>query len=122
MAVDVKTPKGYRKSWNGGVRPQTGVDLIAFERARQMTHEDWSDAHDDQHDEAEMVAAACCYAALARRQTDGTVRSRAKNIDPPDGWPWEAGWWKPSDDPSRNLIKAGALIAAELDRLQRRSA
>src|SRR5687767_11028930 len=36
MALDVKTPKGYRKAWNGGARPVTGVDLIAAERARQM--------------------------------------------------------------------------------------
>lgn len=34
-------------------------------------------------------------------------------------WPWHSSWWKPSDDPIRNLVKAGALIAAEIDRLQR---
>jgi hypothetical protein len=35
-------------------------------------------------------------------------------------WPWDPSWWKPSPDPIRNLVKAGALIAAEIDRLQRR--
>lgn len=35
--------------------------------------------------------------------------------------PWDAGWWKPSDNPMRNLIKALARYAAEMDRLQRRS-
>ena len=34
-------------------------------------------------------------------------------------WPWSDKWWKPSDDPVRNLVKAGALLAAEIDRLQR---
>jgi hypothetical protein len=34
-------------------------------------------------------------------------------------WPWDQDWWKPSPDPIRNLVKAGALIAAEIDRLQR---
>lgn len=34
-------------------------------------------------------------------------------------WPWDEEWWKPSEDPVRNLVKAGALIAAEIDRLQR---
>ena len=38
-------------------------------------------------------------------------------------WPssWNTSWWKPSADPIRNLVKAGALIAAEIDRLQRQS-
>jgi hypothetical protein len=35
-------------------------------------------------------------------------------------WPWEQSTWKPSDDRVRQLVKAGALIAAEIDRLQRR--
>jgi hypothetical protein len=38
-------------------------------------------------------------------------------------WPWEQpDWWKPSDNPIRNLEKAGALIAAEIDRLIRKGA
>ena len=35
-----------------------------------------------------------------------------------NSWPWDFKWWKPSDDPVKDLIKAGALIAAEIDRLQ----
>lgn len=38
----------------------------------------------------------------------------------PREWPWDASWWKPSPDPIANLVKAGALIAAEIDRLQRK--
>ena len=34
-------------------------------------------------------------------------------------WPFDAIWLKLTDDPIRNLVKAGALIAAEIDRLQR---
>lgn len=37
----------------------------------------------------------------------------------PKFWPWERKWWKPSQDQVRNLVKAAALIAAEIDRLQR---
>lgn len=37
----------------------------------------------------------------------------------PMDWPWADDWWNPSDDPVRNLVKAGALIAAEIDRIQR---
>lgn len=32
-------------------------------------------------------------------------------------WPWREESFKPSDDQIRNLTKAGALIAAEIDRL-----
>jgi hypothetical protein len=32
-------------------------------------------------------------------------------------WPWSFEWWKPKDR-IRNLVRAGALIAAEIDRLQ----
>lgn len=34
-------------------------------------------------------------------------------------WPFEVSWWKPDNDPIKTLTKAGALIAAELDRLLR---
>lgn len=35
-------------------------------------------------------------------------------------WPFSQEWWKPTpDDRIRELAKAGALIAAEIDRLQR---
>ena len=36
-------------------------------------------------------------------------------------WPWRPSWWKPTpDDRVRELVKTGALIAAEIDRLRRR--
>lgn len=97
-------------------RPTTGVDLIGLERTRQKLQEGWTPEHDDAHDMGELVTAAVCYAVYASHQ----VREQP----PPVGlietrWPWASHWWKPSD-PIRNLQKAGALIAAELDRLQRR--
>lgn len=98
---------------------QDGPVLIAAERARQVQIEGWTPAHDDGHADGTLTAAACCYAALARRQVDGAIQSPANEIAPPSGWPWDWDWWKPTDDPIRNLVKAGALIAAEIDRLQR---
>lgn len=38
----------------------------------------------------------------------------------PDSWPWAKKYWKPKT-PLEDLVKAGALIAAEIDRLQRLS-
>lgn len=53
-------------------------------------------------------------ASVFGRNEDGTVKPSSK-------WPssWHPEWWKPSNDPVRNLVKAGALIAAEIDRIQR---
>lgn len=101
--------------------PDDGVELISKERYRQERVEGWTPAHDDGHADGTLTAAACCYAALARRQADGTIRTPADHIGAPSGWPWDWDWWKPTDDPIRNLVKAGALIAAEIDRLQRKA-
>jgi hypothetical protein len=87
----------------------TGVELIVAERERQVSQEGWSSEHDDSHDGAELATAAVCY-VLYGHHINGRV---------PDLWPWDAPWWKPSKDAVRNLVKAGALIAAEIDRLQR---
>jgi hypothetical protein len=80
-----------------------GANLIAAERQRQIQVEGWTPEHDDKHRPGELAAAAVSY------------------IFPADSawyWPWDEPF-KLSDDPIRNLVKAGALIAAEIDRLTR---
>lgn len=89
----------------------TGAELIAAERQRQIEVEGWTPEHDDEHENGEMIAAAVCYA----EPTCGAL-PRWNN----QWWPWADKWWKPSDDPIRDLAKAGALIAAEIDRRQRK--
>ena len=37
---------------------------------------------------------------------------------PPKEWPWDAAWWKPATR-QRNLVKATALIVAEIERNKR---
>ena len=88
---------------------KTGVELIAEERKRQIEVEKWDEEHDDKHSKGEIANAARCYAI------PGVKSWWTTGLD----WPWNVSWWKPSDDPIRNLTKAGALIAAEIDRLQR---
>lgn len=96
----------------------TGAGRIAAERRRQIEEEGWSLERDvDLYPRGELAAAAVCYAVEPRvRETESFSR--------PDGipylWPWHSDWWKPSpDDRVRELEKAGALIAAEIDRIQR---
>jgi hypothetical protein len=86
---------------------KTPEQLITHERARQIAVEGWDSDHDDQHRHGELSAAAQCY-----------ISNNAA------GWPWDKKWWKPGGsepkDAVRRLAKAGALIRAERERLERR--
>ena len=96
----------------------TGAERIASERQRQIEVEGWNALHDAQYDQ-ELWEAARCYLAAARWARFGNLSQpmSAHERDQQAFWPWSEDWWKPSGDPIRNLEKAGALIAAEIDRL-----
>lgn len=97
-----------------------GIELIAEERKRQIEVEGWTADHDENHDAGQLAAAAVCYASEAAYQEgEGMFGVREVGPDIPELWPWDVEWWKPSKDSVRNLVKAGALIAAEIDRIQR---
>ena len=104
---------------------KTGVELIAAERVRQVEQEGWTNEHDEIHSVGELRAAAVCYLFAAGRllSEPGVPTEKIKSeiifrrLAP--NWPWGAEWLKISDDPIRNYVKAGALIAAEIDRIQR---
>lgn len=97
---------------------KTGAELIRLERLRQMTDEHFDNAHDDGHIAGQLSAAGASYAMAASAQIK-FGRENMNDILAPSQWPWEPEWWKLEDDPVRTLVKAGALIAAEIDRLQR---
>lgn len=84
-------------------------DVLA-ERQRQISVEGWTPEHDDEHADYKLSSAAGCYAMFTLAYPAG---------DPASFWPWDKSWWKPSADQRRNLIKAGALILAEIERLDR---
>lgn len=85
-------------------------DVIA-ERERQISAEGWTPEHDDQHMHFEMAVAAACYI-----MADDDPRA-----DIPELWPWSPRWWKPTT-PRRDLVKAGALVIAEIERIDREEA
>ncbi|MDL4471044.1 hypothetical protein [Citrobacter braakii] len=93
----------------GGAFNPAILDVVA-ERQRQKTIEGWTPEHDDEHCNGELAMAAVCYI-----NETGTVN---RNGGKPWGWPWDASWWKPKTR-RRNLVKAGALILAEIERLDR---
>ena len=97
---------------------------ITLECQRQIHKEGWTVAHDDEHTDGSLARAAACYAAQAsamQRAQDDVDLATYRGIDSPRGtfgWPWAAKWWKPKD-PRRDLIRAAALIVAEVERLDR---
>ncbi len=98
------------------MKPHEYVILeISRERERQMSAEGWTYEHDDQHSAGELADAAACYAHPAPHG----VRPQAG--PPPKLWPWSLVWWKPKDRRS-NLIRSAALIVAEIERLDRKTA
>ena len=109
---------------------------VLLERRRQVEVEGWTAEHDDAHRNGEMAKAAACY-AIAGGSDDFTRHGRNPK-DPPNVkllrqyeayrftllrelWPWDWSWWKPRDR-RRDLVRAAALIIAEIERLDRAAA
>lgn len=106
--------------------PLFGYELVTRERIRQITHERWSAAHDDEHNDHSLAIVAAIYAVAGvehvsvRRELDINAPNRVPAYI--DAWPmsWDQEWDKREEhDRLRCLSIAGALICAEIDRLQR---
>jgi hypothetical protein len=94
----------------------SALEDIAAERARQISVEGWTPDHDDAHNRGELARAAACY-ALSASLRDAARASKWW----PSLWPWSQSWWKPTNR-RRDLVKAGALLLAEIERLDRLAA
>ena len=94
-------------------------DVLA-ERQRQIDGEGWTPEHDDGLPFGELASAAACYAmqtAICGIETRNLVATVEHTIR--DLWPWAMRWWKPTSH-RRGLVKAAALIIAEIERLDRK--
>jgi hypothetical protein len=92
-------------------------DVLA-ERQRQISTKGWTPEHDDKHNDGSLSVAAACYAltnVACARPSALSTRYLATWVG------WGAGWFKPFNR-RRDLIKAGALILAEIERLDRLTA
>ena len=78
------------------------VNAVLKERLRQIEGEGWTPEHDQEHPGGEFAKAAACYAIG----------------QPVQNW-WPVGWEFKEDDKYRMLIKSGALVLAELERIER---
>lgn len=84
---------------------------VVVERERQQSVEGWTPEHDDQHKDGEIAGAAACYALTS-------ITHWARQVTIARMWPWASEWWKPKN-PRYDLVRAGALILAEIERLDR---
>lgn len=101
------------------------IEEIAAERERQKTGEGWSDIHDDHHKDRSLIKAAACYIegvclddaerAVMEEHPIGGTPFRLKET-----WPWAREWWKPKTR-RRDLVRAAALVVAEIERMDRES-
>ena len=122
------------ENWREAIATQQGLDSLTsaardvlVERQRQIEAEGWKTERDDVYDTGEIALAAACYAAhsascaaiKAPHTAPGVfVRTRSAQDFVGEMWPWSEDWWKPSGH-RRNLEKAGALILAEIERIDR---
>jgi len=93
---------------------QNAIQDIIAERHRQISVEGWTPEHDDKHTDRSLLRAAIAYAISAATEAYSTA-------NPISGWwKWSSDWWKPTDR-RRDLVKAAALIIAEIERMDRAS-
>lgn len=115
----------------------TGSERIAAERKRQIDKEGWTPRHDDALTYGALTLAAVCYATPVKLYWRKDFGRGISFVDP---WPWRdegdkrLSYGTCRDNPGNVvpdpktytpaeridlLVKSGALIAAEIDRLLR---
>jgi hypothetical protein len=117
-------PTGQPGSINSGrprIRIIEGRPYVLVERVRQLSEEGFDAAHDDQHTEGELSRAAACYAMGAVETITGREPMTWDDDFLSALWPWDRSWWK-SKTARSDLVRAAALILAELERIDRASA
>ena len=81
---------------------------VFTERQRQIRVEGYSLWRDDLYVNNELASAAASYTSCAGQPRAQTTQ-----------WPWDSQTFKPSTDRRRDLVKASALILAEIERIDR---
>lgn len=88
-------------------------DVIG-ERRRQVDIEGWTAETDDKHTVGQMAVAGAAYAI----QSADLMTTRPRAIQAVMLWPWAKTWWKPKTS-RENLVRAAALLIADIERIDR---
>lgn len=130
-AVHLNATREYMKPWldaaalasspplaaTDAVEAERVIADIAAERRRQVAVEGWTPGHDDKHEDGEIACAAAAYCISGSNpKFYATMPVIAREM--PAVWPWSFEWWKPKGA-RHDLVRAGALIVAEIERLDR---
>lgn len=93
-----------------------GTELIAIERKRQIEELGYDYTNDALYQDSQLSNAAICYAMTPDVRELENEEGASLDIAL---WPWDKQYWKPTpEDRIKELVKAGALIAAQIDYLQ----
>lgn len=92
----------------------TGIERIAAERQRQIDEKGWTPTHDLDHTNDELARAAAIYALPFGRHRSAALAHNTWPI----GWDYRPHLHSGREGRLRELVKAGALIAAEIDRIE----
>lgn len=109
------SPNGPRDD-NPAPSPNAIAD-VANERDRQIIKEGFGHDHDDYYPDGILTAAAISYALIAFQHFKGIPQDALEKA--PAMWPFDKEWWKPKGA-RRDLVRAAALIIAEIDRVDRK--
>ena len=113
VLLAVESSRNFAAPAAQGDASQAAIDVLA-ERRRQIEQEGWKAADDDKHADGQMAVAAGYYAMACGYPHERDIGGGIV----PQYWPWGRNWWKPKGKRA-NLVRAGALIVAEIERLDR---
>lgn len=94
---------------------------IGDERTRQILSEGYDHQHDDAHEDFELARAAAVYtiyATLPELDCLFAIDHGPRLFGSDILWPWDRSFFKPGTA-RRDLIKAAALLVAEIERMDR---
>lgn len=110
--MSMNGPDPLRSDPIASLAHRKALEDVVNERGQHFTREGWTVAHDDAHRPGDLSRAGAAYALMAF--------SPNKRHGPPGWWPWATAWWKPATS-RRDLVKAAALMLAEIERIDRES-
>lgn len=129
VGVEAATQEMAEAAWNKREMGTQKVLVELFkERVKQILHDHYDFEHDAKHSPGYLARAGAAYALLAEPQKELTIADcggavkRIVRVFQEDLaeqlWPWDDDSFKPKD-PRRNLVRAAALIIAEIERMDR---
>lgn len=127
VGVEAATQELAEAAWNKREMGTQKVLVELFkERVKQILHDHYDFEHDAKHSPGCLARAGAAYALLDVKapaityHSDGMKASFQMELKLLSSflWPWDDDSFKPKD-PRRNLVRAAALIIAEIERMDR---